>query len=101
MRSAQDLFAELNAVDESNRIEAMRAPVSPHGEVPAGGDLAPSMGGLSKSPHAGDGIQPELQACIRAEGLLALKYPETEKHPHQAYLSVTDDQNKKEPGREA
>ena len=25
MRSAQDLFAELNAVDESNRIEAKRA----------------------------------------------------------------------------
>jgi ATP-dependent DNA helicase RecG len=38
---------------------------------------------------------------LRAEGLLALKYPETEKHPHQAYLSVPDDQNKKEPGREA
>ena len=25
MRSAQDLFAELNALDESNRIEAKRA----------------------------------------------------------------------------
>ena len=131
----------------------MGDPESPHGKGPAGGDLAPSMGGLPKSPHAGDGIPPELQARIcaagakprqaelralvlalcalrpftvaelcqalgrrdakelrrthlrplRAEGLLALKYPETEKHPHQAYLSVMDDErkNKKEPGREA
>lgn len=103
MRSAQDLFAELNAVDESNRIEAKRAPESPHGEVPAGGDLAPSMWGLSKSPHAGDGIPPELQARIRAEGLLALKHHEARKHSHQAYPTVADEErkNNKEPGREA
>lgn len=127
----------------------MGSPESPHGEGPAGGDSAPSMGGLPQSPHAGGDIPLELQARIRAAGakprqaelralvlalcalrpltvtelcqalgrrdakelrrthlrplrdagLLALKYPETEKHPHQAYLTVTDD--KKEPGREA
>lgn len=122
---------------------------SPHGGGPAGGDSAPSMGGLMQSPHAGGDIPPELQARIRAAGakprqaevralvlalcalrpftvaalcealgrrdakelrrthlrplreagLLALRYPETEKHPHQAYLTVPEDQ--KETGREA
>lgn len=38
---------------------------------------------------------------MREARLLSLLYPESEKHPHQAYLSVPDDQNKKEPGREA
>lgn len=38
---------------------------------------------------------------MREAKLLSLLYPESEKHPHQAYLSVTDDPNKKEPGREA
>ena len=115
---------------------------SPHGGGPAGGDSAPSMGGLAQSPHAGGDIPPELQARIHAAGvkprqagvralvlalcalrpftvtelcqalgrrdakelrrthlrplreagLLALKYPETEKHPHQAYLTVPEDQ---------
>lgn len=141
---------ELTAQPPSAQLALdMGSPESPHGQGPAGGDSAPSMGGLAQSPHAGGDIPPELQARIRAAGtkprqaelralvlalcalrpltvtelcqalgrrdakelrrthlrplrdagLLALKYPETEKHPHQAYLTVTDD--KKEPGREA
>lgn len=95
MLSSQDLSAGLNALDESGRLlrrlrdlsllDKRGRGSSTHYALPAGPD-AGELKGLHFKP-------------LRETGVLTLLHPDSEKHPHQAYLTVAEDQ--KGPGREA